>query len=74
MQQISLFFCLLCSKVVIWADLQEAKFMVAEALCVLEKYFSPSFFDINIHLMVHLADERMICGPVRYHWMYPFER
>ncbi|XP_026437150.1 uncharacterized protein LOC113335258 [Papaver somniferum] len=24
--------------------------------------------------MVHLADEALICGPVKFRWMYPFER
>ena len=63
-QQVSLFFNLLCSKVLIRKDIQRAKYMIAEALCVLEKHFPPSFFDISIHLMVHLADEALICGPV----------
>jgi len=72
-QQLSLFFNILCSKVLIQKDMQRAKFMVAEALCVLEKHFPPSFFDISIHLMVHLADEALICGPVGPRWMYPFE-
>lgn len=74
LQQISLFFRILCSKVLIKSELQDAKFMVAEAMCVLEKYFPPSFFVISIHLVVHLADEALTCGPVRYRWMYPLER
>lgn len=73
-QQISLFFRILCSKVLIKTEVQQAKFMVAEAMCVLEAYFPPSFFVISIHLVVHLADEALTCGPVRYRWMYPFER
>ena len=44
------------------------------AMCVLEKFFPPSFFVISVHLMVHLADEALACGPVRFRWMYPFER
>lgn len=71
---ISLYFRLLCSKVLSKSVLQESKFMVAEAMCVLEKLFPASFFDINVHLTVHLADEALLCGPVRYRWMYPFER
>lgn len=74
LQQISLFFRILCSKVLIKSELQQAKYMVVEALCVLEKYFPPSFFVISIHLAVHLADEALTCGPVRYRWMYPLER
>lgn len=74
LQQISLFFRILCSKVLIISELQQAKYMVAEALCVLEKYFPPSFFVISIHLVVHLADESLACGPVRFRWMYPYSR
>ena len=42
-------------------------------LCLLEKYFSPSF-DIMIHLTVHLVREVRLCGPIYFIWMYPFER
>jgi hypothetical protein len=72
--QISLVFTLLCEKVVNRKHIMAAKLTLAEATCVLEKYFPPSFFDISIHLMVHLCDEALVCGPVRYRWMYPFER
>ena len=50
------------------------KATMAEATCVFEKYFPPSFFDISIHLLVHLCGEALQCGPVQYRWMYPFER
>ncbi|RVW24082.1 hypothetical protein CK203_091324 [Vitis vinifera] len=43
-------------------------------LCLLEKYFPPSFFNIMIHLTVHLVREVRLCGPVYFRWMYPFER
>ena len=72
--RISLFFNILCSKVINREHLLKAKASLVEAMCVFEKYFPPAFFDISIHLMVHLADEALICGPVRYRWMYPFER
>lgn len=74
LHQISLFFYLLCSKVLSRQAIQVAKDMVVEALCVLEKHFPLAFFDISIHLVVHLADEALICGPVPQRWMYPFER
>ncbi|XP_024177982.1 uncharacterized protein LOC112183897 [Rosa chinensis] len=47
---------------------------LVETLCELEKYFPPSFFDIMIHLTVHLVREVELCGPVCFRWMYPFER
>ncbi|XP_071688039.1 uncharacterized protein [Rutidosis leptorrhynchoides] len=36
--------------------------------------FSPSFFDVMMHLSVHLASEARLGGPVHYRWMYPNER
>ena len=47
---------------------------VVVTLCILEKYFPPSFFDIMLHLTVHLVREVKLCGPVYLRWMYPFER
>lgn len=47
---------------------------VVDILCLLERYFPPSFFDIMIHLVIHLGREAHICGPVQYRWKYPFER
>ena len=36
--------------------------------------FSTGFFDIMMHLPVHLADEARLGGLVCYRWMYPVER
>lgn len=44
------------------------------ALCLLENYFPPSFFDIMVHITVHLTREVKICDYVYFRWMYPFER
>ncbi|KAM3365980.1 hypothetical protein ACQJBY_015509 [Aegilops geniculata] len=43
-------------------------------LCKLEKEFPPSFFDVMMHLPVHLANEALLGGPTIYRWMYLFER
>ncbi|XP_062156838.1 uncharacterized protein LOC133864501 isoform X3 [Alnus glutinosa] len=43
-------------------------------LCKLEKIFPPAFFDIMVHLAVHLPREAELAGPVQYRWMYPVER
>lgn len=43
-------------------------------LCKLEKIFPPAFFDIMIHLAVHLPREAELAGPVQFRWMYPIER
>ncbi|CAL9001938.1 unnamed protein product [Prunus brigantina] len=43
-------------------------------LCKLEKIFPPAFFDVMVHLAVHLPHEAKLAGPVGYRWMYPIER
>ncbi|GJU92469.1 putative transposon, En/Spm-like protein [Tanacetum coccineum] len=58
-------------------NLQELDKMHLElvvTLCLLEKFFPPSFFDIMIHLTVYLTKEVKLCGPICFQWMYPFER
>lgn len=68
------FFNELCSKVVDVSKLGKLQSDIVVTLCLLEKYFPPSFFDVMIHLMVHLVREVRLCGPVHFRWMYPFER
>src|SRR3954469_8816365 len=36
--------------------------------------FPPSFFDIMVHLPIHLVNEVRLGGPVQFRWMYPTER
>jgi hypothetical protein len=43
-------------------------------LVKLEKISPPAFFDVMMHLAVHLPDEALLWGPVHYGWMYPLER
>lgn len=73
-QQICNFFNVLCSETICADNIIAVKERLIVAMCILEKFFPPSFFVISIHLMVHLADEALACGPVRFRWMYPFER
>ncbi|XP_073057309.1 uncharacterized protein [Primulina eburnea] len=68
------FFNVLCNKVIDVSKLDEMQRESVTILCLLEKYFPPSFFDIMIHLTVHLVREVKLCGPVWYRYMYPFER
>ena len=56
------------------STLDELQNQLIVTLCLLEKYFPPSFFDIMIHLTVHLVREVRLCGLVYLRWMYPFER
>jgi hypothetical protein len=43
-------------------------------LVKLEKIFPSAFFDVMIHLAVHLPDEALLRGPLQYGWMYLIER
>ena len=63
----------ICQRVLDKDKLEFIENQVALTLCDLERFFPP-FFDIMIHLTIHLAREARICGPVQYRWMYPFER
>ncbi|XP_014522516.1 uncharacterized protein LOC106779013 [Vigna radiata var. radiata] len=68
------FFNAICSKVFepAWLDHLENEAKVI--LCELEMYFPPLFFDVMVHLIVHLVREIRLCGPVFLRWMYPIER
>ena len=69
-----LFFKEICAKVIDPSKLEKMQADLVVTICLLEKYFPPSFFDIMIHLTVHLVREVESCGPVFFRWMYPFER
>ena len=43
-------------------------------LCKLERIFPPAFFDIMVHLTLHLPNEAIMGGPVHFRWMYSIER
>jgi hypothetical protein len=43
-------------------------------MCNLEIIFSPSFFDLMSHLLIHIVQEMKYLGHVFLHQMYPFER
>ncbi|KAL3618473.1 hypothetical protein CASFOL_037555 [Castilleja foliolosa] len=68
------FFKKICCKVIIKEELDKLQEEIVVTLCQLEMYFPPSFFDIMVHLSIHLVREIRYCGPVYLRWMYPFER
>ncbi|KAM1689796.1 hypothetical protein ACFX1Q_031475 [Malus domestica] len=72
--ELSAIFRQLCSKKESEEGFKELSSRIALTLCQLEKIFPPAFFDIMVHLPVHLADEAALAGPVPYRWMYPIER
>nr|XP_028960059.1 uncharacterized protein LOC114825491 [Malus domestica] len=72
--ELSRFFRQLCSKTGTEELFNGLSKSIALTLCHLEKLFPPSFFTVMVHLIIHLADEAAVAGPVPYRWMYPIER
>ena len=68
------FFKQLCARTVNVSDMVEAQNQLVIILCKMERIFPPAFFDIMIHLVLHLPEEAILGGPVYMRWMYPFER
>ncbi|XP_028110959.1 uncharacterized protein LOC114309428 [Camellia sinensis] len=60
------FFNQLCQKVIDRNMIEQLENDVAETLCILERFFPPSFFDIMVHLTIHLGREARLCGPVQF--------
>ena len=58
------FFSSICSKVIDSIKLDELGNQATIILRQLEMYFPPLFFDIMVHLIVHLVREIKCCGPV----------
>ncbi|GKB96458.1 pyruvate kinase [Tanacetum coccineum] len=55
-------------------DMLKAQSKVIDILCNLELIYPLGFFDIMIHLVIHLPLEALEGGPIHPRWMYPFER
>ena len=68
------FFRIITSRTLRVNDLKAASKDVVLILCKLEMIFPPAFFDIMVHLILHLPDEAIHGGPVHSRWMYPIER
>ncbi|XP_024010078.1 uncharacterized protein LOC112085202 [Eutrema salsugineum] len=68
------FFNNLCQCVVDREKISGMENEVVETICMFERFFPPSFFDIMVHLCIHLGREAKLGGPVHFRWMYPFER
>ena len=56
----------ICSKVIDPQQLDDLENEATIVLCQLEMYFPPSFFDIMVHLIVHLVREIQLYGPLFY--------
>ncbi|KAH7843036.1 hypothetical protein Vadar_012013 [Vaccinium darrowii] len=60
------FFQQLCSKTLKVEDLDKLEDHIILVLCKLEKIFPPAFFDVMVHLAMHLPREGKLGGPVHY--------
>ncbi|XP_042958038.1 uncharacterized protein LOC122293546 [Carya illinoinensis] len=72
--ELNTFFKELCARTLDVNRLSQLQTDIVTILCKLEMIFPPSFFDVMVHLAVHLPHEAILGGPVQYRWMYPFER
>ena len=68
------FFNVICSKVIGPAKFNDLENKAAIILCQLAMYFPLLFFDIMVHLIIHLVREIKVCDPVYLLWMYLVER
>nr|GEV51013.1 hypothetical protein [Tanacetum cinerariifolium] len=68
------FFKQIYSRTLMEDDMVKAKSQLVDILCNLEQIYPSIFFDIMIHLVIHLPQEALEGGPIPYRWIYPFER
>ena len=72
--ELSYFYRQLCAKQISKDYILALEQNIAVLICKLEKIFPPGFFNPMQHLVIHLAHEALLGGPIQYRWMYPFER
>ncbi|XP_074300846.1 uncharacterized protein LOC141632175 [Silene latifolia] len=72
--KLCLFFDAINSKDIHPDTLDDLQADVVVTLCELEMYFPISFFDIMVHLVIHLVREIKLCGPVFQRNMWAMER
>jgi hypothetical protein len=63
-----------CSKELFVEEIPRMRVIATKVVCKLEKAFPPSFFDCQVHLLVHLVDDISIAGLVHCRWMYWLEK
>ena len=58
------FFRQLCSRTLRKEVMEKLKWDIPLILCKLEKIFPLAFFDVMVHLVVHLPDKALLRGPI----------
>jgi hypothetical protein len=71
---VSHFFKKICAPVFRKSDMDSLEAKIVEILSLLETIFLPSFFDIMVHLMVHLLAQARLASPVHFRRMWLVER
>lgn len=68
------FFKGIWNKVIDPEDLGKLHSEIFETLCLFEKIFPPAFFDVMVHLPLHLVDQIKLGGHFNSRCMYGVER
>ena len=63
----------ICGKFIDLEDIPKLQEEIIEILCQCEIIFPPAFFDIMMHLPIHLCKEVELGGPVHLRWMFGIE-
>ncbi|GAB4852064.1 hypothetical protein Ancab_040542 [Ancistrocladus abbreviatus] len=74
LMRLGAFFYGICSKVLKPKDLDHLQCEIIETLCQLDRIFPPNFFDVMVHLPIHLIDQIKLVGQMQYHFIYWMER
>ena len=68
------FFDTISQKSISVKQLQRLQEEIVVKLCELEMYFPPAFFEVMVHLCVHIVDDIINLGLTFLQSMMPFER
>jgi hypothetical protein len=78
--ELSYFYREVCAKTVSKRLMQKFEKEIPILICKFEKVFPPGFFNVMQHLIVHLAWEALVGGPVQFRrrgrrigWFYVFQ-
>ncbi|WVZ93358.1 hypothetical protein U9M48_039345 [Paspalum notatum var. saurae] len=72
--ELSYFYRQLCTIEIKKEMMEKLEKDVPVLICKMEKNFPPGFFNPMQHLLVHLAYEAKVGGPVQFRWMFHIER
>nr|GFA38918.1 hypothetical protein [Tanacetum cinerariifolium] len=56
------------------AEMVKAQSQLVNIMCNLEQIYPPAFYDVMIHLVIHLPQKGLEGAPIPNRWMYPFEK